>query len=406
MRFVFTTLLLVGSGLWSEVILAQEIPEAFVPVRPYAMGGAFTAVANDENAIWTNPAGIARIRKARSRSVVHSIKFPNLIVGANTSGQTFYKGLQEKGDGETVDALAEKAEELSDNPLWAVTSASPMMMMDLGGMPAAVGAFTHVTVKAVVDKESPDQADTQIISDTGGFTSLAFTNKSNRFNVGVQLRYIGRYAYEDTVPLATLADSKEMQTVFKENSNKSAAIAADAGFMWTLADFWFPTLGVSILNIPQGCRENYLNPYSKLREKVCGTVFQGSFGNEDALSTVDPTDIRFGVSITPRIHRKMALRIGLDIHHFHYASGDSNYGYAGIPFLKTTHAGVELIFGNPILPAPFSISMGANQGFYTMGASLRLTYFSLDFATFGKDVSNTDSPEEDRRVMGGISSIF
>ncbi|MGE0172817.1 MAG: hypothetical protein AB7T49_08530 [Oligoflexales bacterium] len=405
MRFIYKLTLYLLVCFTGFEAAAQEIPEGFVTVRPNAMGGAFTAIANDENAIWTNPAGIARIRKARSRSAVHSVRFPNLIVGANTSGQTFYKALQENGD-ESADTLSENSDKLSENPLWAVTSAFPMMMLELGSMPAATGAFTHTTIKAVVDKESSDQADTQIISDTGGVATLAFTNKTNRFNVGLQLRYVGRYAYEDTVPLATLSDRQALQAEFKENANRSAALAADFGLMWTLADFWFPTIGVAVLNLPQGCRDNYLNPYSKLRETICGTVFTGSFGNEDALSTVDPTDIRFGVSITPRIHRKLAIRIGLDMHHFHFASGDANYGYSDIPMLKRTHVGVELVFGNPILPSPFSISMGANQGFYTMGASLRLPYFSLDFASFGKDVSNTDSPEEDRRLLGGISAIF
>ncbi len=59
-----TSLLLVALAAWPAN--AEEIPEGFTGVRSIGMGDAFTAVANDENAIWTNPAGIGRSRKARS----------------------------------------------------------------------------------------------------------------------------------------------------------------------------------------------------------------------------------------------------------------------------------------------------------------------------------------------------
>ncbi|SMF55428.1 hypothetical protein [Pseudobacteriovorax antillogorgiicola] len=385
---------------------SQEVPESFVPVRSNGMGGAFTAISNDENAVWTNPAGIARVRKARSRSTVHIVKIPNIVVGINTNSQEFIDGISESGNEENAQGLSSSATDLADKPLWSTLSMFPLMMLDLGSMPSIVGAYSHTKLKAVIDSENTDQARTEAISDVGGVWGLAFTNRTNRLNFGLNLRYVARYAYEDTLLVTELQDANTLQTRIKENSNKSSAFAVDLGFMWTFADFWFPTIGIAVFNAPLGCKDDYLNPFAKVREKVCGTVFTGDIANPDAVSTIDPTDIRVGISITPRLSRKIAARLSVGFHHLYIGSGSQNYGLSDIPIQKQTHAGIEFVTGNPLLPSPFSVSVGYNQGFYSMGASVRLSFLSLDFATFGRDISTSETPQEDRRIMAGLSIDF
>lgn len=384
------------------IAAAQEIPEHFYPARPHGMGGAFTAVANDENSLWTNPAGIARVRKARSRKAVDVVKVPNLVLGANKNGKAFYQGMQQSSS--SVDSVAEQAGENGDQPFWGMTSIAPAMMFQAGNMPMAAAAFSHTVVKA--QPNGTGQADTSILSDLGGLLTLGATSASNRFNAAVQVRSIGRYAFEDTLPYSTLADKGALQTAFKDGSNRSVGLAVDAGMLWTMADFWFPTIGVSVLNAPLGCKEDYLNPFSKLRETVCGTVFTGKFANPDAISTVDPTDLRIGLSIAPRLSRDFGMRVAIDLHHLAFAAAGNNYGLSDIPLAKKLHAGVEIFSGNPLLPSPFSVSMGANQGFFTAGVSARLGFLSLDFTSFGRDISATDSPKEDRRYLASISADF
>jgi hypothetical protein len=385
---------------------AQEIPESFVPVRPHSMGGAFTAIANDENAIWTNPAGIGRVRKARSRDTVHLVKFPNLILGANTKGREFIQGVQGKTSSEDIDQIAAQADKLGDKPFWANTSISPLVMFDFESSPAMIGGYSSSTLRAFLNEDNKQLANTGAISDVGGMLGLSVTDRSNRISFGAIARYVARYAYEDKVPLETLADPRALQSRIRNNANKSSATAIDMGFLWTFADFWFPTVGIAVLNAPTGCKDGYLNPFSRTRQKVCGTLFRGDFANEEAISTVDPTDVRYGVSITPRFGRKLAARIALDLHHNAIVSGDTVYGLDGIDITKRLHAGIELFTGNPLLPSPFSVALGLNQGFYTMGFSVNLGYLSLDFASFGTDISTTSKPREDRRLLGGLSVDF
>jgi len=395
-------LAVLSSGL--AEVHAEEIPESFVPVRPNAVGGAFTAIANDEDAIWTNPAGIARIRKARSRSTVNLIKVPALVIGANTKSREFIQGVG--SNSRNADQIAAQADKLGDKPFWATTGASPIMMFDIDDLPAVVGAYTSTTLKSVVSEDNPELANTNAISDVGAIFGVAFTDRSNRFNIGLQARYLARYAYEDKVPLTTLADGRALQKLIKDKSNKSTALALDMGMLWTFADFWFPTIGMAILNAPSGCRSDYLNPFSKSRINVCGTVFHGEFANQEAVSTVDPADIRLGVSITPRFGHKLGARIAVDMHHNVVIAGDKVYGLDGLDLIKQLHAGIEFFTGNPLLPSPLTFAFGMNQGYYTVGASLRLGALSLDFASFGRDISSTASPKEDRRLLGGLSLDF
>lgn len=403
LRYLLVALIFVSVD---DLAYTQELPEHFYPVRPNAMGGAFTAIANDENAIWTNPAGVARIRKARSRDTIHVINVPNLVMGANVKSREFISGMAGKGNSSNVNQVISQAEELDDKPFWSVIAAAPMVMFDLGDLPSAAAIYTNTTLKAVVDSNDSNIARTEAISDVGGLMNFTVTSMTNQVNFGVNLRYLARYAYEDNIPIEVLAEPAALQARLKSGSNKTMGLAVDAGMMYTFSDFWFPTIGLSILNLPTGCRKDYLNPFSKERETVCGTKFRGNIGNPDALSTLDPTNIRLGFAMTPRITRKLAARISLELQHLAFATGGQHYGLTEVPFQKLLHVGAEFFIGNPLLPAPFSYSIGLSQGYYTMGVSIKLPYFSLDFATFGRDISTDNRPVEDRRVMGGLSVKF
>jgi hypothetical protein len=399
--YIATILLMLSANLQAE-----EIRNPYLPVRAAGMGGAFTAVANDEGALYTNPAGIARVRKNRSRDTFHISKFPNMIVGANAESYSFYQGFKTSQD-KSVEGVVTEEEDFGTKPFYARAGIAPVMIFDaVRGTPAAVGLFSETTSKIVIDKETPDEARVEVVSDQGANLAIGYTNRSNRFNIGLQVRPTARYAYEAKIPSGDLLDKKTMQDHLQNESNKSTGLGADFGMMATLADFWYPTIGISVLNLPTGCQDDYLNPFTEKREKVCGNKFTGDIGNEDALSNVDPMDVRVGVSITTRITRKVNLRFALDAHNIHIPAGDMNYGLSGLETSKQLHAGTELFFGNPLLIPALSFRGGYSQGFATYGASLNFRYFTLDFASYGVDVSSTSTPSEDRRYLGALSFGF
>jgi hypothetical protein len=65
--------------------------------------------------------------------------------------------------------------------------------------------------------------------------------------------------------------------------------------------------------------------------------------------------------------------------------------------------GTELFIGNPLEIAEFSLRMGYSQGFVSFGATADMGIATLEFATFGRDVSSTAAPLEDRRFLGSLT---
>jgi hypothetical protein len=302
-----------------------------------------------------------------------------------------------------VAAAVENAK-LSDKPFWARAATNPIAIFEPSrDAPMVFGLFSNNTTKVVIDKDATDVANAEVVSDMGINLGFGFSNRTNQRNFGIQIRPTYRYAFEDKVTIGTLIDKDALKSAVETQSNKGSAVALDFGGMWTLSDFWYPTLGFAVLNAPSGCVDNYLNPFDETRHRVCGTVYRGDINNAESLSIIDPMDLRLGLSITPRLSRDMGIRFAVDGHHLYYDDGQSSYGYPGVDPLKQLHGGMELFFGNPLELNPAAVRVGFSQGFMTFGASFRLGFLSMQFASYGQDISSTNTPREDRRYLGEIT---
>ncbi len=380
-----------------------EVPDGYLSPRPAGMGGAFTAVANDESVFWTNPAGISRVRKARSREVVHIVKIPNVTIAANTNSKNVLSVIKGSTSDGVADAIAGSS--LSPaKPFYARAAAFPVILFDAGkNNPMGFGVFENSAMRVFIDKNIPTDARIVAVTDVGANYGVAYSNPSNRFNLGMTLRPTYRYAYEDTSPTSELKSKTALVKRINKGSNRGVGVGADVGFLFTLADFWYPTIGGAIRNLPTGCKANYLNPFTELRQNICGTKFLGSSGNPDALSVLDPMDTRIGVSISPRLAKDFGMRFTGDIQNISLGSGKTYYGMPGIDAAKMLHGGIEFYSGNPLARSAFAVQVGANQGFVTWGVTANTPFASLEIASYGADISSTVKRIEDRRYVASIS---
>jgi hypothetical protein len=380
-----------------------EIPEGYLTPRPMALGGAFTGVANDESAFWTNPAGIARVRKARSRKSVHILKLPNLTLGLNAASRSFYGAISSTTSGGVADVIANSDFD-TDKPFYARAAAFPAMLFDLGrNNPVGFGVFQNSTFRVYIDKDTPTDARVSSVSDIGTALGYAWTDSSNRITLGFTFRPTYRYAYEDSIPSSELKSKTALYERIKSDNNRGVGIGADVGFLYTLADYWFPTMGLAIRNLPTGCKSDYLNPFTEKRQKICGTKYIGSEGNPEALSILDPTDARIGFSISPRVSSDYGIRFSADLQNIYLGQSETYYGLPGIDLAKMLHGGLELFTGNPLERHAYAFQVGANQGFVTWGFAINSAYGSLEFASYAADVSNTLKRVEDRRYLTSFS---
>lgn len=437
---------LFAACFYSFPALATELPQPFVHPSPAAMGGAFTAVANDDSAIWTNPAGIGRIKKARTRGTFQLLRAPQIIVGSNNisnyselaslQGRHLFsaQGWDEDVEGQYVqmDSLSSgmpSIEELDEN-LIEIFKANPeanvwgrfdfgflsIFEFGRGATPLALGMyFTSQGNLAINDASvsSADDIDQNTIVKFSDVINIipvvgtAYSNKTKRFNIGVQVRPMVRYSYEASNPISFYGDEEAFTEEIKENSNSDSAVAYDFGLLWTLADFWYPTFGLAIFNLPSSCKEDYLNPYDQTRHTVCGTNFESdSTKDKNSLANLDPTDIRAGISITPRMSRKVAFRLAFDYHYITVNQDGTYYGLPEIPPALQSHVGLEFFIGNPLEISPFRAKFGLNQGQLTVGGSIDLGFMQIDLASYGLDLSTDQTPKADRRTILSVSAGF
>lgn len=396
------------------VSLAEELPEIYYPTRPLGMGGAFTSLANDQNAVWTNPAGIAKTRKPRSQGKINLLSIPNLGVGINPEGRTSFSTLKSSGGqgdsqsvAESIKTAADATGSGNDKPVWANASVAPLAYLASGSYASSViGFYTNNKIRLFPENDSSGLLQTQLISDTGLVAGFAYGTPLNFLSLGMQVRPMVRYAFDDKIPADQLLDSSQMAKRVSQGANTGSGAGVDAGLIITIPDFWFPSFGLAIFNLPTGCVENYLNPFSEVRQTICGTKFSGTVHNPESLYLIDPTDIRMGFSITPRLSNKFALRLAADLHHLYVGSGDVFYGLPGVEPIKLVHFGLEFFVGNPLLMPPLAFRIGFNQGFITAGFTVRMGFLSIEFASFGEDISSSSTSREDRRLLLSLSAEY
>lgn len=406
---------LTWSSLFAVAAYASEIPSVWDHPASMSMGGAYTSVANDDAAFWTNPSGIARTKKARSKQRVPLYRAPNITYGANNKNVA--AGVSKLGsESKRLDILSNALKDTDGKqPVWFAAGVEFLGVISKNASsPIGLGVYNHTASQLQIDSEDLTGAIDEntnvrstILSDTGALLNFTFADKSNRASFGIQARYIAsRFSLNAKTPLKDFTTKSGIEDEIKPKGSKSKGVALDLGALYSYPDFWFPTIGLAIFNLPTGCTEDYLNPYNESRETVCGTVFKGDLVTDDPRA-LDPTDIRVGFSMTPRVTKAVSMRLALDVHNLYIPYGGKNYGLADIPIDRQLHAGVEFFVGNPLVPSALRLKLGMNQTSFTVGGTMMIgDSLILDFARYGKDVSSGPTPKSDTRYLINMGLMF
>ena len=404
-----TKLLALSVFFTSFSVMGQNLQDQYYTTRPKGMGSAYVSIANDKNTIWYNPAGVTRLRKARSRRRLHLVTIPNMQATANQNGFDYLSSVFGSDNESMAEIISDNSSEFTSENIFANLGLFPYAAFELGkksNVVMALGGVTQGRITSIVSSPDYTSAATSTLFDIGGLATLGWATRTNLFSIALQLRPTQRYNYEDVLSDSIMVDPSALGERIESYSNSTFGFGLDFGMIYTFADIWFPTLAVSMYNIPIGCKKNYLNPFSATRQSVCGTVYSGDVKNPDATGLVDPTNLMVGMSMTPRITRKLAMRVALELHHINLEVGDQNWGLTDVSWQRKVHGGLEFFVGNPLLPPKFSVTAGYNQGFYTAGLNMNLGFLALAASTYAEDVSTNSTPREDRKFSVDLSLEF
>lgn len=404
--FLIGALLLKSSKLYAE-----SIPTDWTGIRSNGMGGAFTATSNDETSIYSNPAGLSETRNPSTKRRLHDLMFPDFEVGVNP------QMLSNMHADPTVWG-SDLIQSAKNNP----GSQSYLLLQSFneiifGGKNSAtylIGIPIRSENKmAFIDPNNPTKAYAVSTTTVSGAFAVSGASSRGLFHYGLSVRPNYRVDYQNqTLDTTNISNTTHFINEVNENGEKTTSVGIDAGFSATAADYWFPTFGFAIRNIPTGCVNNYINPINQNTETMCGAIRDGASNNAPNTSRVDPTEVRAGFSLTPRGKvgkSKVNLRLSIDVYPIPIQIDGNHYGVDGINVNRLIHAGTELFFGNVLIQQGFALRAGYMEGGATWGAALNLAFLSLEYSSYLMNDTipqiNNGTPTQivERRHLLGLS---
>ena len=333
---------------------AEEIPLFYQGIRPLGMGGAFTAVADDENAIFYNPAGLLQKKGKGNFDIILPI-LSTLEIGGNSTD--LIKDVLDisklSNDSEKSDRAISLVNKFLGEQFYLKTSFFPNFTYHNFGVgllaQGAISATLHnpISSNAV---EAKGQGDIAMLF---SYARPVEVKKSPVF-VGVTAKGVKRYFFDAAYSLRELTE----ETIDPEASLKEGTGAAlDIGFLYPMSGVLAspliksmalqPTLGLSLQNI-----------------------VGGDLGGAGEI----PFQANLGVAFKQKVKRG-ALLLAADIVDLTHNVGDDN------DFPKRLHMGLEYQ-----LPRILVLRTGLYQGYPSFGADIDLWLIHFTYAYYVEEI--------------------
>jgi hypothetical protein len=348
---------LVGlAGLFASMLAASapseaaELSEGWTSVRALGMGNAYTAVVADGNALFYNPAGLARI------SGFHWTVF-DPRVGAN--GLDALQAAQ-KISGANGD-LVNTINNLYGTKVWATGGAKTAITAPGFG----IAGFANAEAGLGFHNPANSTINVNYFFDYGIALGVALDFIPEILKVGVVAKRVNRTGTTLPVGPATLA-TLDQETLKEEFKSRGTGYGVDLG---------------AVLTVP-----GPIKPALAFVWKNAGGM---NFTHEE------------GAHAPPIIQNEMilgaSLAIDLPLISIVPSVDYTYFNRTDVQLGNKVHVGVELDL--PLI----DLRAGLNQGYYTAGVGLGLGPLDIDIATYGVELGEYPGQQEDRRYVAQLT---
>jgi hypothetical protein len=355
---------------------SEYLHQPRISARVMGMGGAFTALADDYNALYYNPGGLARLEKAEFNFQIDAGLTPPLV--------NFYNSIS-----------ADTANSGSSSNVASITQLLQSNFGQHYSARAGVGA-TYVRTGFGIGIQPVDlTAEMDVNANAGAAVGLeAFQDSLVQFGLawnalgkalsfGIAPKAVYRGFIEKEVLALDLATSS---TILKaSDATEGLTVDADVGVMYTIPVpenfFAKPTIALVVRNIvDEGFNTNF-HLYNA--NSVSITNSDGYMGRRIDIGT------RFELpefwAFKPRVMAD---------------ARDIGYRYAS--FDKVLHFGGELPWKvNEHIQGAYRVGM--SEGYLTAGLSFYLSIFQFDIATYSEEIGTSNAPDQSRRYLAQFS---
>lgn len=384
LRNIGVIVALAGAALGASVAAADDtgvsyaIHHHYVGPRPLGMGDAFVAVANDYNALFYNPAGLARRDDGEMDlfmdfqvsssffSFAQEVTNAQNKQGTDAEKQAAVLEVLEKQYGKSFGTRATLFSGILVRPKWGF-AVIPVDFSDEETLHKGVGPSVNTTI----------YMDTTVAY---GYGDDIRANVGGRLSWGVTGKFINRGFYSKSINFIELATDPNL--VKTSDLREGYGVDGDIGFLYTptvpsdglfsMLRYARPTFGAVLRNVLQTefkSSAKLLNkdagsepPEKMYRVLDVGTKWEyPSFWLFSGRGVMDVRDI-----MHPRFSLKKGLHIGFE------------FDWTVASWWKGAYR------------------VGLSEGFLTAGASALFSLFSLDLVTYAQDVGTYNTPIENR----------
>ncbi|MBI2603536.1 MAG: hypothetical protein HYW48_10830 [Deltaproteobacteria bacterium] len=313
--------------------------------RPLGMGNAFVSVADDFNALFYNPAGLARLKEMR-----FEIINPRVEVSYNTISLARDLVKDTKGQ-KSLDDILDLMREQSGLPHYFALGFTPHVVAPHWGVGIGSKNFLSLTAHSYVVFE------TEVLANVLMPISYADSLLEDRLSWGVSLKPVAAVGIQDDINVDDLdlfrsdtTGAKDSQKQLDQLMVSGVGVGADVGLLFTPIEPLEPTLGLSITD-------------------VGGTAYKQTISTRKAPPLRQPS-FNTGVSLKPLKTERTYLLLALDSHSINQP----------LHYSQKFNLGMEWGFSRII-----KVQAGLKSGYPTAGLQIDVELLKLRLATYTVD---------------------
>ena len=386
--FALAVPMLAGLSAWAgDVGVSNTIHHQYISARALGMGDAFIAVANDYNALYYNPAGLARREDtelnlffdaaASSRFISAQKDFQTAAdtTGTPTDKLTAAVATIEKYYGKTFSLRTAPLNAVLVRPGWGLGFTPVDLSVEMT-MHQNVGPAINLTV----------YADSIFAL---GYGSDVRGLDAGRLSWGVTGKLVNRGYFSKTVTALELASNPNLVT--SADLREGYSIDADVGLLFTPQ---LPAEGIfSYLRLARPT-------FGAVVRNAGDTGFKNTFKLINKIQTEAPEKMYRVLDLGTKWEYPSAWIFGgrgvLDI---------KDIGHPSWNWHKGTHVGFEFDWAvSSWWKGQYRI--GSGEGYLSGGVSAMFTLFNIDLVTFSEDVGTYTEPVENRMFMVRLNTNF
>lgn len=352
--FAIVALIVFGTGY---DIMAKQYPRLYKGVRPLGMGDAFTAVADDENALFYNPAGLSRLS-------TFQIGIFNPLIEVSKKSIEFVQDAQDANlddTGEVADLLRKYVGE----HMHLRVGLFPHVGFNVASAGVMIGGLGQGTLDASIRNPVWPEANVDAVIDYGVLGGFGLKLPLTGLHAGVALKFLQRESLSEIYTATDIADPNFEDTL-EDDLHSGSGFSADLGVIYELG--FVPVFDTNVALVVQNVPEMDMGDARDINTQAnLGLSIEKSFSAFGLVGALDYKDLTGAIEEDDDISKRI-------------------------------HIGAELRFLKML-----AVRAGLNQGYLSAGATLDLWVLRFDFATYSEEVGAYAGQREDRRYVGQVT---